>query len=100
MEEEADALDKKTKPPAQPAPRRIDLDDTTIEAAIPIMADNPRGLILINDELTALVAGCNQYKGGKGNDRQALLKIWAGQAFKKDRVLNPGRIPIRVPHPA
>lgn len=98
-QETVDALDKKTKPPAPPAPRRIDLDDTTIEAAIPILADNPRGLILINDELTALVAGCNQYKSGKGNDRQALLKIWAGQAIKKDRVLNAGRIPIRVAHP-
>ncbi len=81
--EEADALDKNTKPPAQPPPRRIDLDDTTIEAAIPILADNPRGLILINDELTALVAGCNQYKGGKGNDRQACSRYGPARRSKR-----------------
>jgi hypothetical protein len=99
-EEEVEAArEKKEKPPPPPRPRRIDVDDTTIEALISVLADNARGLLMIRDELTALVLGLNQYKGGKGSDRANLLSIWAGAAIKKDRVTNENRVPVRCPHP-
>jgi len=87
--------------PAQPppVPRRIIIDDATIEAAIRILANNPRGLVLLKDELSAMVLGLNQYKGGKGNDRPNLMKMWAGAPVLIDRVLNEFQEPIRVPHP-
>ncbi|MDG3006081.1 DUF3987 domain-containing protein [Paludisphaera mucosa] len=90
---------KQSKPPAPPRPRRIDVDDVTMEALPLILADNPRGLVMVRDELTALVMGLNQYKGGKGNDRAAVLKIWSGDALKKDRVAHENHEPIRCPHP-
>jgi len=82
-----------------PVPRRIIIDDATIEAAIRILANNPRGLVLLKDELSAMVLGLNQYKGGKGNDRPNLMKMWAGAPVLIDRVLNEFQEPIRVPHP-
>jgi hypothetical protein len=90
---------KKQKPPPPPKPRRIDVDDITMEALPILLADNPRGLVMIRDELTALVLGMNQFKGGKGNDRSNVLKIWSGDAIKKDRVNHENNAPIRCPHP-
>jgi hypothetical protein len=97
--EAEDARKTKVKPPPRPRPQRIDVDDATVEALIGILADNPRGLVMIKDELTALVLGLNQYKGGKGSDRASLLSVWVGAAIKKDRVANEDRVPIRCLHP-
>lgn len=91
---------KRAKPPPPPRPRRIDLDDITMEAIPIILADNPRGLVMVRDELSAFVLGMNQYKaGGRGNDRSNALKLWAGDAIKKDRVNHEANIPIRCAHP-
>ena len=90
---------KKPPPPPAPKPRRIDVDDITVENIPILLADNPRGLIMVRDELAALVQGLNQYKGGKGNDRSIILKIWAGESIKRDRVGNEGNVPIRCVHP-
>jgi len=91
---------KKTKPPPPPRPRRIDVDDITMEALPLILADNPRGLIMIRDELTALILGMDQFKGGKGNDRSNAIKLWSGESIKKDRVNHENNIPVRSPHPS
>jgi len=90
---------KKPKPTAPPRPGRTDLDDITMEALPLILADNPRGLVLIKDELAGLMLGLNQYKSGKGSDRQTLLSVWSGKAIKRDRVSHEANIPIRCPHP-
>ena len=92
--------DEKPKPPLPPRPRRIDLDDITMEAVPLILADNARGLVMIRDELTALILGLNQFKNGKGNDRSVVLKIWSGDGIKKDRVGHQNNVPVRCPHPA
>lgn len=39
----------------------------------------------------------NQYKGGKGADKQFYLSAWSGTAVIVDRIKNPD--PIRVPRP-
>jgi hypothetical protein len=91
---------KKRKPPPPPKPRRIDIDDATMEVLPLILADNPRGLIMIRDELSAFILGMNQFKGGKGNDRSNALKIWSGDRIVKDRVGHEAHIPIRCSHPA
>jgi hypothetical protein len=83
----------KPKPSPPPKPRRIDIDDATFEVLPIILADNPRGLIMIRDELSALILGMNQFKGGKGNDRANALKIWSGDGIIKDRVGRETRPP-------
>jgi hypothetical protein len=91
---------KKPDPGPPPRPRRIVVDDMTLESAPLILADNPRGLVMVRDELTAPLLGLNQYKaGGKGSDRPTSLKIWSGDDMIRDRVANPDGVPVRCPAP-
>lgn len=91
---------KKQRPLPPPRPRRIDVDDITLESLPGILVDNPRGLVMIRDELSALFLGLNQYKaGGQGSDRPVLLKIWSGDSITRDRVTNADRVPTRCPYP-
>lgn len=84
---------------APPTPRRIDVENFTLEKLFEILADNPRGILSRHDELAGLLGGLNQYKaGGKGNDREHLISAWNGAAFKLDRKVL-GAPPLRVPHP-
>src|SRR5262249_40907762 len=66
-----DSARKKGEPRIPPPVlRRTWTDDSTVEGLVRILAENPRGLVAIRDEAAALVTGLNQYKGGKGHDRQ------------------------------
>jgi hypothetical protein len=88
------------RPGPKPVPRRIIVEDTTMEACKLILAANPRGLLMVLDELAILIGGMNQYKAGKGNDQPMLLKVFSGEPITADRVLNEFNEPTRVPHPS
>lgn len=70
-----------------PMPERQDvvLEDGTLESIVKaVTAPRNRGHITcIYDELGALFAGLNQYKGGRGNDAQVLCKLWNGGLINK-----------------
>jgi hypothetical protein len=88
-------------PPEKPVPpvlRRLYVGDATIESIAVILRDNPRGVAVIRDEAAAFVTGLNQYKGGKGADKQFFLAAWAGEPVTVDRK-NHKDGPIMVPHP-
>ncbi len=73
-------------PPRPPIAERVRVNDTTVEAIIPILKDNSRGLLLEQDELLGWVKGMNQYKaGGKGNERQFWLSDWSNEPVSVDR---------------
>ena len=57
--------------PTRPALRQAMLDDTTAEAAAKVLRDNPRGLVLLKDELIGMTRSLNQYKGGRGATRRS-----------------------------
>ncbi len=84
---------------AAPRLRRCLLDDTTTEAMAAVLKDNPRGLLMVRDEMAALVCGLNQYKGGKGHDRQVYLQLWSQATIRVDRKNHPDGLPVRVYHP-
>ena len=85
--------------PERPVLRSAVLDDTTAEAVAPHLAANPRGLLVSRDEGSAWVAGINQYKNGKGSDRQFWLSALFGKTLRVDRKGHADMEPIRVPHP-
>lgn len=62
--------------PASPTWERTVVGDTTVEALCDKLSQNPRGLALLRDELSAVVRGLNQYKGGAGSDRSYYLEFW------------------------
>jgi hypothetical protein len=92
--------DKRARPAPEPVPmRRLSIDDFTGEALAGILQSNPRGVILAKDELTAWVTSMNQYRGGRGTDRQVFLSIWSGTPIQVDRKNNMEEGPIVVPGP-
>jgi len=71
--------------------------DTTVEALVPMLGGSP-GVLLQMDELSAWVGSMDQYKNGKGADREHYLSLWNRGRIKVDR---RGHIddPIVVEHP-
>ena len=65
--------------------RHLYVGDTTVEALACILEQCPRGVLVFRDELTAWVRGMDQYKGGRGTDRQFYLSGWSGEPVKVDR---------------
>lgn len=65
--------------------------NTTREGLTALLEDNPRGLALIADELASWVLSLNQYRRGKGNDRQFWLSLWSGAELLVNRARDRGR---------
>jgi hypothetical protein len=82
-----------------PRPRRIDVEDITRERLAEALSENPRGMVMIHDELSDWLDGMNQYKSGGGNDRNIFLKIWSGSRITIDRKSQEDGMPIIVPSP-
>jgi Protein of unknown function (DUF3987) len=71
--------------PIQPVHGHLTLDDCTQESIARIHSDNPRGVGVIMDELSAWIASLNAYRSGKGADRQFWLKVRSGSLIKVTR---------------
>ena len=61
-----------------------------------MLADNPRGVLVFRDELTAWSRSMDQYKG-KGSDRQFWLSCWGGSDVIVDRKVNSESLLIQNP---
>jgi hypothetical protein len=86
-------------PPDEPGnPERLVVMDATVESLAPLLAENPRGLLMLQDEGVGWVRGMNQYRGGRGNDRQFWLSTWSGKSHIVDRK-GQGTVPISIPRP-
>ncbi|MCU0553112.1 MAG: YfjI family protein [Leptolyngbya sp. Prado105] len=86
-----DALGKKAaadhEPPVEPDKRHYYLEDSTLEAAMAIHAQEPskNGFVMIYDELAELIDGFDQYKSKGGSDRKKVLRFFNGSDIKTDR---------------
>jgi hypothetical protein len=90
----------KQPPPAKPeAPTMEQLltVDATVEALASILHSNPRGVLMERDELTGWVRSMNQYKGGKGSDRQMWLSFWNGASVVINRKGRPDPLVLSNP---
>jgi uncharacterized protein DUF3987 len=99
-----DAVNNSKEPPEKPAnaneperppPPRILISDATTEAAVHLLAHNPRGLTLGRSELAGWLGQLDRY-GGAGSDRAFYIEAWDGQSHVADRVKDKG-VPVRVP---
>lgn len=91
--------DRTDLPAIKPTLLRWYTSDTTTEALATILAENPRGVAIIRDELTGWVRSMDQYRAQRGADRQFFLSAWSGEPVVVDRKSNPGGVPIMAPHP-
>jgi hypothetical protein len=93
------AKKEKQAPPEPPICERWWFDDCTIEALAPILRENPRGLLLIVDELKSWIGGFDQYRAGKGGDVAKWLSIFRAKDLCIDRKTAERRL-IYVPRAA
>ena len=85
--------------PEEPVRRRIDFHDVTVEALVSVLSRNPRGGILIADEIQVWLSGFNLYKAkGRGTDLAKWSEIWNGNTLRIDRKTGVER-EIHVPKP-
>src|SRR5215211_8387671 len=85
------------EPPDEPTLERTVVEDTTVEALATILESNARGVVNAPDELSGWVRAMNQYKSGKGSDRQFWLSTRSNNSIAVDR---KGRAePIIIPMP-
>jgi len=70
---------------AEPGNRRFTSDVTT-EKLAELLDKHPRGILLYRDELSAWVRAMNQYRSGKGADRQFYLQARGGSPLTVDRI--------------
>jgi hypothetical protein len=80
--------DTASDPPEAPKPptcERCWTDDATIEALAKLLQDNPRGLLVIRDELAGWL-NFDRYSGnGKGGEAAKWLEMFGGRALIVDR---------------
>ena len=84
--------------PRPPKPARSVIQDATPEKVAEILAREPRGAVMVHDELAGWMSGFERYGSG-GPSRAFYLSCWNGRPFLKDRVGQGGRDPyaeIRV----
>jgi hypothetical protein len=72
--------------PPLPIAERMIVGNATLEAISEVLLQQgERGVLVRADELLGIIAGMNQYKGGKGSDRQDWLEMWNGGPHPIDR---------------
>jgi hypothetical protein len=70
--------------PVKPRLRDYFSSNLTLEALVD-MLDRAPGVAIIRDEILGWVSSMDQYRGGKGSDRQEYLSLWSAKTIKLDR---------------
>lgn len=98
--EELSAAEKKRTPkPAEPArAARVRVGNTTVESVATVHADNPRGLLLYRDELSAWLGSFDSYKSGDA-DLANWIEMCGGRAGVIDRKSDKDRPTLHVSFP-
>lgn len=78
--------------PDLPHRKRIRIGDVTIEKTAELSSQNPRGLLLVDDELAGWLQSMSRYNGG--GDRPFWLQANGGRSYSVDRKNNPDPIII------
>jgi hypothetical protein len=84
-------------PPVAPIMKRTVVEDTTVEALAGVLEGNPRGVLSSKDELSGWARAMDQYKSGKGADRQFWLSAWSNSYASVDR--KSRQEPLIMPRP-
>ena len=84
--------------PPRPLCRRYFVSDTTLEALVSVLAENPNGLLMAADELSGWWGSFNKYSSGKG-DQASWLSMFNAESLTVDRKTGMQRM-ISVPKAA
>ncbi len=90
---EAGELPEPPTKPQTPVQTRTFTVDTTVERLGGLLDENPKGLLIVRDELSAWVRSLDQYRNGHGTDRQFYLSAYSAMSYVVDR---QGKPPISI----
>ena len=79
------AMPAAAEAPDAPQPRRLVVNDATIEKLVRLSAGSPHGLLFARDELAGWLGAMDKY-GGTGADRALWLEAFGGRPYRLDRV--------------
>ncbi|NLX21648.1 MAG: DUF3987 domain-containing protein [Phycisphaerae bacterium] len=84
---DAKAGEVKDKPlePIRPAEKRVMVSDVTVEKLAVLLNENPRGLVVVRDELASWLGSFDRYSQGKGADMPAWLSMYDASSVVVDR---------------
>jgi hypothetical protein len=80
--------------PEAPIAERCWTDDVTTEALVALLQQNPRGLLMVRDELAGWLLSFDRYASGRGGDAAKWLEMFGGRPLVVDR---KGSSTIAVP---
>jgi putative hemolysin len=72
-------------PPERPPERRIMTTNATLEKLALMMADNPKGIVYLSEELAGWVSMFTRYTAAGTSDLNTWLSIYDGKAINQDR---------------
>lgn len=81
--------------PVRPKLKHYFSTNLTLEALVSILETAP-GVAIIRDEVVSFIKSMDQYRAGKGSDRQEYLSLHAGTPIKADRRTGE---PVYAAHP-
>lgn len=81
--------------PVRPKLRHYFSTNLTLEALVSILETAP-GIAISRDEVVSFIKSMDQYRGGKGSDRQEYLSLHATASIKSDRRTGE---PVYATHP-
>lgn len=82
-ENNANSQDSSVPVNSKPHRKEILINEATVEAVIQAISNNPKGLLLIADELNGWLKSMNKYR--PGNDKEFWLSNWSGVLVKVSR---------------
>ncbi len=65
-------------PPKAPRLKQLYVSDSTIEALAEVLRENPRGVLVVRDELSGWVRDQGRYQQGRSGERKQWLSLWSG----------------------
>jgi hypothetical protein len=78
-----ESKENEEEPGPPPLRKHLFIEDATIESVVRLLSFNPKGVILIKDEIMSWINSFNKYR--KGDDEQKWLSIHSGAAIKTHR---------------
>jgi len=90
--------DDRPTAPDRPVCWRVKLDDSTVEALVARMSENPRGLLVAVDELSGFFGSFDRYASGSG-DESKWLRAYDGKDLTVDRKTGDSPV-LHVPRAA
>jgi hypothetical protein len=84
LQEWADGKGQGPKP-RPPLAQRVTISDTTVEALATVLNENPRGVLVVRDEMTGWISSFTRYANGVGGDLPIWLELFNAGQMTVDR---------------